>query len=636
MAKLRQLLRYRFDNLMARGVGAQILLLAAITAVLVLVTAVAVIACDVVPVENDHPNSFGMLVWKSLMRALDPGTLAGDSGGWTLLFIFLFVTLGGLFVLSALIGILNNGFGALIEGLRRGRSVVLEQDHVVILGWSAKIHTLLHELALANANRRRAVVVVLADRDKVEMDDAIAAGLHGHRLRVVTRRGSPMAMADLALVHLAAARAVIVVPPEAHDDGSAMAAHEADTVVLKTLLAVAKVAPGQDLHIVAELADERTASVARMVVGPSAALLLAAPLIGRLLVQTGRQSGLSIVYTELLDFDGVEIYVQPQPALVGRTFRDAVFAYDATTLIGVRTAAGELLLPPPFERPFVAGDQVVAISEDDDTLRLDGRPGVAAADVIVAARDVAPRRAERTLILGNSPRLPLILAELDAYVAAGSEAVVVGEDDPHASLAPVLAALRNLTVTVRGGDLTDRRLLETLASTTFDHVLVLSETLDRTQEMADARTMVTLLHLRDLERQAGTTVPITSEILDIHNRDLAAIAEADDFIVSNTLISLMVAQIAENRDLVGVFDELFTAGGHELYLKPARDYVTAAEVSWQTVCEAALRHGEIAIGYRRAAVARDAAQAYGVVVSPSKRQVVRLAPEDKVIVLAEA
>lgn len=153
--------------------------------------------------------------------------------------------------------------------------------------------------------------------------------------------------------------------------------------------------------------------------------------------------------------------------------------------------------------------------------------------------------------------------------------------------------------------------------------------------MADARTMITLLHLRDLARLHGKNVPITSEILSIENRDLASVAEADDFIVSNTLVSLMVSQVAENRHLVKVFNELFTAGGHELYLKPATAYVRpGVDVPYHTVVEAALRRGEVAIGLRRGAQAKDPAAAYGVVVNPAKHAPVRIAAGDKLIVLA--
>jgi len=637
MATTRQRLRYRFDNLMARGVGAQILLLAAVTLVLVAITALAVKAFGVVPADDDgHADSFGRLVWKALNHALDAGAVGGDAGSWTFLFIMLFVTIGGLFVVSALIGILNNGFGALIEDLRRGKSEVIERGHTVILGWSPKVDTLLSELATASANQRDACVVILADRDKVAMDEHVAGVLGDKGLRVVTRRGSPTTMADLGLVSLRTSKSVVVLAPETHADGAAMAAHESDTVVLKALLAVTKVAGGAGLHIVAELSDSKTEEVARMVVGEAAALIVSPPLISRLLVQTGRQSGLSMVYTELLDFGGVEMYVKAEPGLTGKSFRDAVFAYDTSALMGVITAGGELLLPPPFERVFATGDQVIAISEDDDTVVLDGRGGKVDEATLVAAPPSSVRQRERTLVLGASPRLGLVLAELDAYVTAGSETLVLGDGEVLAELGDLSALTQNGTVTTQAGDPTNRAVLDSLDAGSYDAILVLSETTGRSQEMADARTMVTLLHLRNIAERTGKSVPITSEILAIENRDLATVGDANDFIVSNTLVSLLVAQVAENRHLARVFQDLFTPGGHEIYLKPAAEYVQlGVDVPYQAVVEAALRRGEVAIGLRKAAASRDAAAAFGVVVNPAKHRSVHLAAGDKVIVLSD-
>jgi hypothetical protein len=630
---VRQRLRYRFDNLMARGTGAQILLLTIATLILISITAAAVYVCDVVP---EGEGSFGRQVWRGLMHALDAGAVGGDAGSWTFLIIMLFVTIGGIFVFSALIGILNNGFGAMIESLRRGRSVVIEHGHTVILGYGPKIEPLLHELAAAAANQRSACVVILADKDKVAMDDEVGKLLAGTRLRAVTRSGNPMSMGDLELVGLATSKAVVVLAPETHPDGAPMAPHESDTVVLKALLAITKVAAGQDLHIVAELQDQKTETVARMVVGDRAALIVAPPLISRLLVQTGRQSGLSMVYTELLDFGGVEMYIKAEPNLAGKSFRDAVSAYDTSSLMGVVTASGELLLPPPLDREMERGDQVVAISEDDDTLVLDGRGGGIDPAVIVAAPRQPMRHRERTLVLGASPRLGLVLRELDAYVTDGSETLVVGEETGIAQLEHVVGELVHMKVSHRTGDVTERRLLDALDALSFDHVLVLSETSDRSQEMADARTMITLLHLRDISHRTGKSVPITSEILDIQNRDLAAVAEADDFIVSNTLVSLLVSQIAENKHLVRVFADLFSAGGHEIYLKPVADYVrTDVDLSYQMVVEAALRRGEVALGYRLAKTARDPGAGFGVVINPTKSANLRFAAGDKIVVLAD-
>ena len=631
---VRQRLRYRFDNLMSRGIGAKILLLGAMAVVLVGIAVTAMLAFGAAAVDDQGKrDSIGMMTWRSLTHTLDPGTLGNDAVGtnWPFLFVMLFVTLGGVFVVSSLIGVLSSGFGETLDRLRRGRSAVIEGGHTVILGWTPKIHTLLRELAAANVHHRDACVVVLADRDKVDMDGEIATTLHGRRLRVVTRTGTPMTIVDLALVSIATCKSVIVLAPEHHDDGSPMETHESDTVVLKTLLAIKKVAPVQPLHVVAEIFDERTEEVARLVVGERAGLIHANPLISRLLVQTGRQSGLAVVYTHLLDFETAEIYLQPQPELVGKTFREAVFAYDTSALIGVATVGGEILVPPALDRVFERGDDVIAITHDDDTLVLDGgrdQLAIDAAAIVGGAADHV-HAAERTLVLGATSRTATVVHELDRHVAVGSEILVVGED---AELLPT--ATERARLVTRVGDLTDRALLDSLDATSFDHVLVLSETRARTQDMADARTTVILLHLRDIERRAGKRVPITSEILDVLNRDLAAVAEADDFIVSNTLVSLMVGQLAQNPRLVRVFDELFTIGGHEIYLKPATHYVEPGEVAFATVCEAALRRDEIAIGYRIAARARDAAASYGVVVDPAKRARVRLGADDKVIVLA--
>ena len=67
--------------------------------------------------------------------------------------MMLFVTLGGIFVVSALIGVLNNGIEDQMARVRKGRSRVLESNHTLVLGWSARIFTILNELMTANENQ---------------------------------------------------------------------------------------------------------------------------------------------------------------------------------------------------------------------------------------------------------------------------------------------------------------------------------------------------------------------------------------------------------------------------------------------------------------------------------------------------
>jgi hypothetical protein len=169
----------------------------------------------------------------------------------------------------------------------------------------------------------------------------------------------------------------------------------------------------------------------------------------------------------------------------------------------------------------------------------------------------------------------------------------------------------------------------------YNHVIVLASSTLEPQE-SDAKTLVTLLHLRDMAGRDAKAFSIVSEMLDIRNRELAEVTQVDDFIVSEHLISLMLAQLSENPDLYDVFEDIFDPEGSEIYLKPVSDYVeTGIPVNFYTVVEAARRRGETAIGYRLISESKDANKAYGIHTNPKKSHEVTFAPEDKVVVIAE-
>jgi hypothetical protein len=65
--------------------------------------------------------------------------------------------------------------------------------------------------------------------------------------------------------------------------------------------------------------------------------------------QTSRQSGLSVVYTELMDFGGDEIYFKHEPALSGKTFGEALLAYEDSSVMGIRKSDGTVLLSPAMD-----------------------------------------------------------------------------------------------------------------------------------------------------------------------------------------------------------------------------------------------------------------------------------------------
>ena len=96
----------------------------------------------------------------------------------------LIVTLLGVLIGGSLIGLIVAAVDNRVEQLRRGRSLVVERDHTLVLGWSPRVFTLVGEIVLANENQSRGCIVILADHEKPDMEEEL-------RTRVPTRRTPP-------------------------------------------------------------------------------------------------------------------------------------------------------------------------------------------------------------------------------------------------------------------------------------------------------------------------------------------------------------------------------------------------------------------------------------------------------------
>jgi len=625
---LKQRFQYWFDNYMSRGSGAMIFALFVLSALIIFIVAA------LVKVTGNAPDvSLSELTWMALLRTLDSGTMGGDTGSFFFLFMMLVVTFGGIFVVSALIGIINNGLEDKLDELRKGRSMVLENNHTLILGWNTQVFTIISELVLANESRKSgAVIVVLADQDKVEMEDAINDRIPDTKnTRIICRSGSPIDLTDLEIASPHTARSIIVLA-----DGT-----DPDTHIIKSVLALTNNPNrrAQPYHIVTQIRDPKNMEVVKMIgtkdlVQP----ILTNDLIARVVAQTSRQSGLSIVYTELMDFSGDEIYFKQEPSLSGKTYGEALHAFETSTLMGIRKADGSIAMSPSMDTRIQSGDQVFVLAADEDKIELARPSRIPLNESLIQISGKASRpKPEKALILGWNRSGATILRELDNYVAKDSQVTVVSDIfNLEKNIRLDNGELKNQKINVQEGDIRDRALLEKLGASDYDHVIVLAYSHLEQQE-ADAITLITLLHLRDIAERDDTPFSIVSEMLDLRNRELAEAAKVDDFIVSEHLISLMMAQLSENAELLGVFTDMFDPAGAEIYLKPISDYVTTGKpVNFYTVTEAARRRGETALGYRLMRESHHSEKAYGVHTNPNKSEMVTFSTEDKIVVIAES
>ncbi|MGA5206805.1 CASTOR/POLLUX-related putative ion channel [Streptomyces variegatus] len=618
--------RYWFDNTLARGASA-IVGWMALLCLAVVVPASAV----VVWTDPDAPQSLpGRLaaVWHLTGETL---RLGGATGTPLRVTMSVLLALVALLYVSTLVGLITTALTERLTALRRGRSTVLEQGHVVVLGWSEQVFTVVSELVAANANQRRTAVAVLADRDKTAMEEALSTkvGPVG-RTRLICRSGPTTDPAVLTLTSPATAGVVLVLPRDEPD---------ADAEVVKTLLALRAALPGEARPpVVAAVRDDRYRLAASLAAGPGGIVLESDTVTARLIVQAARRPGLSLVHQELLDFAGDEFYLVAEPALGGRPFGDLLLSYPTSSVVGIVRGGTPVLNPPPHT-PLVEDDLLVVISRDDDTVW----PADCADSVektAMASGPATPARPERVLLLGWNRRAPLMVDQLRRRARPGSAVDVVADADEVTAQQVSEAGAHHgtdLTLTLHPGDVTRPETLQGLDVHSYDSVIVLGRDPAPGQppDEPDNRTLVTLLLLRRLEEASGRELPVVTELVDDRNRALAPLGPGADVIISGKLIGLLMAQISQNRHLAAVFEELFSADGTGIRLRPAGDYVLpGCETTFATVVAAARQRGECAIGYRSHDDA-STSPGYGVRINPPKAARRRWTAGDEVIVVGE-
>jgi hypothetical protein len=101
----------------------------------------------------------------------------------------------------------------------------------------------------------------------------------------------------------------------------------------------------------------------------------------------------------------------------------------------------------------------------------------------------------------------------------------------------------------------------------------------------------------------------------------------------------MMAQIAENRELKGVFEALLSSEGFEIYMKPAKYYLDVAggiTIDLYSAADAVAARNEIFIGYKL-----NSEEGGNPVLNPAKVRngaivSVNISEDDQFIVLAES
>ncbi|CAM0878004.1 unnamed protein product [Alopecurus aequalis] len=561
-------------------------------------------------------------LWLSWTFVADAGNHANAEGFGPKL-VSVSISIGGMLIFAMMLGLVTDSISEKFDSLRKGRSEVIEQSHTLILGWSDKLGSLLNQISIANESLGGGTIVVMAERDKEEMEADIAKmefDLKG--TAIICRSGSPLILADLKKVSVSKARAIVVLAVEGNADQS-------DARALRIVLSLTGVKEGLRGHIVVELSDLDNEVLVKLVGGDIVETVVAHDVIGRLMIQCARQPGLAQIWEDILGFENCEFYIKRWPQLVGMQFEDVLISFPDAVPCGVKMAAygGKIILNPDDCYVMQDGDEVIVIAEDDDTYAPAPLPKVKEAVYIDIVRH--ERNPQKILLCGMRRDIDDMIVVLDAFLAPGSELWMfndVPEIDRERKLIDGgldYSRLENIMLVHREGNAVIRRHLESLPLESFDSILILAdESVEDSAIQADSRSLATLLLIRDIQakrlpyqeayrgslsegswmgemQQASNKSVIISEILDPRTKNLLSMSKISDYVLSNELVSMALAMVAEDRQINYVLEELFAEQGNELQIRQSDLYLREdEELNFFEVMLRARQRKEVVIGYR--------------------------------------
>jgi hypothetical protein len=547
----------------------------------------------------------------------------------------------GVIILSMLIAFITTSLEKVFYNFRKGRGKVIEHEHTLILGWNERVVDIIRELIIANESEKEASVVILSNEDKEVMDDLIAKRLPDTKTtRIVTTTGDYANINELKRVNIEAAKSVILLA-NCSESAPMESKVESDVQSVKSIMGIISIQDGEnEIPIITEIFTEEKRQLIRFFENDNIIALDSWDIMGKLLVQTSLTSGLEMVYNEMLSFDGCEVYFY-EANWNNTTFAELPFHFKDGIPLGVYNEKDGMHLRPNDDYVLKKEDQVIILAEDDSTIHFEPTAFIQPKELILADRRLEQKQ-KKVLILGWHNVAEIFIREAADYLSEGTRFDILF-NEPTEELIQRVEEMKqdygDFEIQLKNADPLKLETLEDENPFDYDNIIILSQSMtDQKADKIDSDTLIILLWLRKIKKEKGKTkTKIITQVLNSENQEIITQTDVDDFIISNKLITMILAQLSEEPLIKLLYDDLFSEDGSEIYVKPANLYFDTfpQEVTFADLIGLAAKREEVCLGIRKGALRKDHNSNFGVRLNLPKSEKITLTAKDYLVVLSE-
>jgi Castor and Pollux, part of voltage-gated ion channel/Calcium-activated potassium channel slowpoke-like RCK domain len=640
-------LRYRFELFMNKG-GSSIFLtlffiFIAAFVLIVGIRAIIVYGFGYSMTEYNTIETFWDHIWYVFLQMTDPGNMFQDSykgSGWIKVTTILSGIIG-IIMLSALIAFITTELEKLLYKFRKGTGPILEENHTVILGWNHRVIGVIEELIIANESEKKEKIVILSSEEKEFMDDYISKNVNEFKTTtVITTNGNTASLNEFSRINIAEARSVIIMASSS-DMATKFEKTDSDVNAMKSILALnALFKKDIKIPVIAEILLEENRGLLRMLNNKNIIALDNWDIMGKLLVQTSFSSGLQVVYNEILSFDLSEVYFFKDPNWEGVKFQNLPYHFPDGIPLGIKNEEG-VQLRPNKEYLMKEDDEILILAEDDSTIKFSKEKLFSPKEQSFTLIRME-KKTKRVLILGWHSIGEIFVKESEEYLLKGSVFDVV-IDKPSKEIIEIISKVdeefQKIKVNIIDANPMSSENLEALDPFSYETILILATDLSElSEDRSDSNTLLALLMLQKIEEESGNpkNTKIITQILNSANQQLMNQTRVNDFIISNRMITMILAQLSEEPGIKAFYDDIFQEDGSEIYLKPTHLYYDSfpMELKFADLIDIAQKRDEICLGIRYTKNSEKPEVNFGVNLNIAKDETINLEEEDFLIVLS--
>ena len=297
------------------------------------------------------------------------------------------------------------------------------------------------------------------------------------------------------------------------------------------------------------------------------------------------------------------------------------------------------MLRPGWDYKMADDDEIVILAEDDSTIHFKNAPLYSPATKELSPVKMEPEK-KRILILGWHHVAEVFIDESSDYLNDGT-AYDIMYCEPSEILKEKFDSLKSdyedFDINIIDDSPLSREGLLKVDPNIYDIILVLNQKENTDNpDAVDSDTLIILLLLRErLDKSAKTK--IITQVLNSDNQKLINQTDVDDFVISNKLITMILAQLSEEPKIKILYDDIFSEDGSEIYVKPVELYYTSlpVEARFIDIIGHATQRDEICLGIRKGAKIKNQEENFGVRLNIPKAETIKLEAGDFLVVLSE-